>query len=186
MTPAPPKLRHQLIDLGQHHCGWPQVVHHPWTWAQSQSVHEAGSGIRAPWTAMAFAPLPDASLDRWKAGFIPEARGMQPPAEPVGVSKLNHATSLLEFVTTDSCSSGHQGNASCHQAPVLRWLGKPGGILDEVPAYGCLLMLGRRVHISLSLCQLGGRHEAGAGGTGGQALWDVGRRAITADLVHLF
>jgi len=59
-------------------------------------------------------------------------------------------------VMTHSCSDGHQGDASSHQAPALQRVGKPGDILGEVPLHGRLPVMGQRGHISPSLRQLGG------------------------------
>ena len=42
-------------------------------------------------------------------------------------------------VTTDRCCDGRQVDASSHQAPGLRRLGKPGDILEEVPAHAACL-----------------------------------------------
>jgi len=40
---APLRLQYQLISGSTVSGGWPRVVHHPWTWAQTQSVHQAGT-----------------------------------------------------------------------------------------------------------------------------------------------
>jgi len=65
-APASPRLCHELISGGIVSCGSPLVVHHPWTWAQTQSVCQAETvvhgtcthnPVRVPCTTMAFAPL---------------------------------------------------------------------------------------------------------------------------------
>jgi len=44
-------------------------------------------------------PLPDASIERWRPGFIPEARGTRPPVKSVGESQLNYVALPPELMS---------------------------------------------------------------------------------------
>jgi len=82
-------------------------------------TRSTGSWGRTPLAATTTGLPPDVSMEHWRMGFIPDARGTRPLVRPVGALQLNHVAAGAE-VTGNSQSGGHQGNASSHQAPVLQ------------------------------------------------------------------
>jgi len=140
--------------------------------------HSTGLWGRAPLTATTMALPPNVSMERWKAGFIPETRGTWSRVVHVERPQLNHVSSLPELMPKAIVSL--VGPKAMH--PLIKLLSFDGtGSLDTFPT--------KFQHMASYLCwgddDMFHHLCASLEGAAEQVLWDIGPRATTADIVCL-
>jgi len=92
--------------------------------------------------AMAMGLPPNASAERWRAGFILEARGTWLPVVSVGGPQLTYTTLQPEVMSNTTINPAGLKAMHPHQATAERWNWKLGQVLDKVPMHGQLSAVG--------------------------------------------
>jgi len=139
----------------------------------------------APSTATATGLLPDASVECWSAGFIPEARfipkarGTWLPVVFVGGPQLNHATSPLELMSRATISPV---GPKAMRPPLIK--------LQSFDGTGSLEIFLTTLQHMASYLHLDNEdmfHHlcANLEEAVGQVVWDIGPCATTANIVQL-
>jgi len=138
--------------------------------------HLTGLWGLAPPTATA--PPPDISTERWRVDFIPEAQGMRPPVVRVERPQLNHVTMPLELMPRATVSPvGWKVMGPLIKLPQFDGTGSLDTFLTKFQHLAAYLRWDDEDTFH-HLC-------ASLEGVVGQVLWDIGPRAMTADIICL-